>query len=106
MTHAGNSRHGNSWYADNDRRLAKAANNAMLKKLHREAQKESKSLKKKVQQEQGSRGTKQKVKREAWASDEEDFKEALPRADSGQQGQDCPNQAFNYLLVPSASKQL
>lgn len=75
--------------ADNDGRLAKAANVAMLKKLTREAKNQSKFDKKKLQQEQGSRGTKQKVKREgrAWASDEEEFKEALPKADSGQEGQ-------------------
>ena len=77
-------------HADNDRRLAKAANDGMLRKLRKEAQKESKAAKKKLQRQldQDSRGTKQKPVLEArsWASDEEEFREVLPRTDSGQGG--------------------
>ena len=62
----------------------------MLRKLRKEAQRENKAAKKKLQQqlEQDGRGTKQKPLREAgsWASDEEEFREALPRTDSGQGG--------------------
>ena len=77
-------------HADNDRRLAKAANDGMLRKLRKEAQRESKAARKKLQRqlEQDGRGTKQKALREArsWASDEEEFTETLPRTDSGQGG--------------------
>ena len=75
-------------HADNDRRLAKAANDAMLRKLQKEARKESRAEKKKLQKEQG-RGSKQRGKREvgSWASDEEDFTETISRTDSGQGGQ-------------------
>lgn len=58
----------------------------MLRKLRKEAQKESKAAKKKLDQD--SRDTKQKPVLEArsWASDEEEFREVLPRTDSGQGG--------------------
>lgn len=73
--------------------MAKAADEGRLRKLRKEAQRESKLAKKRLQrqQEQGGKGTKQKPLQEAksWASDEEEFRETLPRADSGQGGR-CP----------------
>lgn len=76
--------------ADDDKRLAKAADEGRLRRLRKEAQRESRLAKKKLQrqQDQDGRGTEQKPSREArgWASDEEEFKETLPRTDSGQAG--------------------
>ncbi|KAL3143597.1 hypothetical protein ABBQ38_002394 [Trebouxia sp. C0009 RCD-2024] len=77
--------------ADDDKRLAKAADEGRLRRLRKEAQRESRLVKKKLQrqQDQDGGGTKQKPSREArgWASDEEEFKDSsLPRTDSSQAG--------------------
>lgn len=65
--------------------MAKAADEGRLRKLRKEAQRETKLAKKRLQQEQGS---KQQPLQEAksWASDEEEFRETLPKTDSGQGG--------------------
>lgn len=83
--------------ADDDKRLAKAADEGRLRKLRKEAQRESRLVKKKLQrqQDQDGRGTKQQPLHGArgWASDEEEFTQTLPRTDSGQAG---------VLLLPGA----
>lgn len=68
--------------------MAKAADEGRLRKLRKEAQRENRLAKKRLQQEQGGKGTKQKPLQEAksWASDEDEFTETLPRKDSGQGG--------------------
>lgn len=72
----------------------------MLRNLHKEAQRESKAAKKKLQRqvEQDGRGTKQKPLPEArsWASDEEEFTQTLPRTDSGQGGR----RLLLWIFVP------
>lgn len=82
-----------SAYADDDNRLAAAANGAKLKSLRKKAQRDSKFVKKKLQRQLesgfGSRGSKQKAKGEA--SQEGDGEQALLRRDSspgGEQQQD------------------
>lgn len=68
---------------DDDKRLAAAANGAKLKTLHKEAQRDSKFVKKKLQRQlESSRGSKQKVKVEV--SQEGDGEQALLRRDSSQ----------------------
>ena len=75
----------------------------MLRKLRKEAQRESKAAKKKLQRqlEQDGSGTKHKPLREArsWASDEEEFTETLPRTDSGQGGRHLLVWIFVLQLV-------
>jgi len=75
--------------ADDDKRLAAAANGAKLKSLRKEAQRDSKFVKKKLQRQlesgSGSRGNKQKAKAEG--SQEGDGEQALLRRDSSQGGE-------------------
>ena len=79
----------------------------MLRKLRKEAQRESKATRKKLQRqlEQDGGRTKQKPLREArsWASDEEEFKETLPRTDSGQGGRRLLVYLFVLQLVLRSS---
>ena len=73
----------------------------MLRKLRKEAQRESKLVKKKLQreQEQDAKGNMQKLREErSWASDEEEFKETLPRTDSGQTGSCLLLQSLHCFL--------
>ncbi len=74
---------------DDDKRLAAAASGAKLKTLCKEAQRDSKFVKKKLQRQlesgSGSRGSKQKAKVEA--SQEGDGEQALLRRDSSQGGE-------------------
>lgn len=74
---------------DDDTRLAAAANGTKLKTLHKEAQRDSKFVKKKLQRQlesgSSSRGSKQKAKGEG--SQEGDAEQALLRRESSQAGE-------------------
>lgn len=76
--------------ADDDKRLAAAANAAMLKKLHTDARRDSKFVKKKLQRqlgpERGSSGSKQKDRDEVKQEEPADSGQDLLRRDSSQGG--------------------
>ena len=75
-------------YADGDKSLAAAANGAKLKTLRKEAQRDSKFVKKKLQRQleagSGSRNSKPKARLEG--SQEGDGEQALLRRDASQGG--------------------
>lgn len=83
-----------SAYADDDERLAAAANGLKLKTLRKEAQRDSKFVKKKLQRQpdSSSRGSKQKAKAEA--GQEGEGQQALLRRDSSQGGEQHRNVYF------------
>ena len=70
--------------------MAAAANTATLKKLHTEARRDSKFIKKKLQRQQEpghvSRGSKDKVKREGKGEGDVEIGQGLLRRDSSQGG--------------------
>ena len=77
--------------AEDNKRLAAAADAAKLKKLHKEARRDSKFVRKKLQRQvepgESGKGTKQKLQAELKEVDPFETEDALVRRDSNQGGE-------------------